>query len=206
MSVISKLHYITTSPILAEQACLGGVDWIQLRLKNVTYADYYAIAAEVKAVCKQYGATFIINDNAALALDISADGVHLGKKDMSPEVARKLIGSNFIIGATANTIEDVVRLSAMPIDYIGLGPYRFTNTKENLSPILGLEGYRQVFSTLALHNTATPPIIGIGGVTKDDIGALLATGLYGIAVSGAISAAADVTGAAIALINKISGY
>lgn len=206
MSVISKLHYITTSPILAEQACLGGVDWIQLRLKNVTYADYYAIAAEVKAVCKQYGATFIINDNAALALDINADGVHLGKKDMSPDVARKLIGSNFIIGATANTIEDVVRLSAMPIDYIGLGPYRFTNTKENLSPILGLEGYTHIFDTLAAHNTTTPPVIGIGGVTGGDISHLLATGLYGIAVSGAISAAADVTGAAIALKNKISGY
>jgi len=199
MRTISKLQYITTSPVLAEKACIGGVDWIQLRLKNVTYADYYAIASEVQAVCQEFNATFIINDNAALALDINAHGVHLGRKDMSPEVARALIGNSFIIGATANTAEDVIRLSGMPIDYIGLGPYRFTSTKQNLSPILGLDGYKQIYTELQDAGITPPPIIGIGGVTKSDVEHLLATGLYGVAVSGAISNAPDVTGAAIAL-------
>ncbi|MCW3122540.1 MAG: thiamine-phosphate pyrophosphorylase [Flavipsychrobacter sp.] len=199
MRTISKLQYITTSARLAEQACIGGVDWIQLRLKDIPYADYYSIASDVQAVCKEFNATFIINDNAALALDINADGVHLGRKDMSPEIARALIGNSFIIGATANTIEDITRLSAMPIDYIGLGPYRFTSTKQNLAPILGIDGYKQIFARLDEQGVTPPPIIGIGGVTKSDVAHLLATGLYGVAVSGAISNAADVTKAAIEL-------
>ncbi len=198
MKEISRLHYITTSAELAEKACMGGIDWIQLRLKNIPYADYYAIAKEVKTVCKQFGATFIINDNVALALDINADGVHIGRQDMSPEIARTLIGERFIIGCTANTAEDVIRLSVLPIDYIGLGPFRFTSTKQNLSPVLGIEGYKRIFARLKEENITPPPLIGIGGITRNDITALMTTGLHGIAVSGAISNATDVTGAAMA--------
>ena len=205
MKQISKLQYITTSAAHAEAACLGGIDWIQLRLKNIAYADYYAIAAEVRAVCKEYNATLIINDNAALALDVNADGVHLGSKDMDPGLARELIGNNFIIGATANTTEDVIRLSGMPIDYIGLGPYRFTSTKQNLSPVLGLDGYKQIFSRLAEQGVNAPPIVGIGGITKGDVIHLLRMGLYGIAVSAAISNATDITAVAAEL-KKVFNY
>ncbi len=81
MKAISKLHYITTNASMAEQACAGGVDWIQLRLKNVSYDEYKTVALEVQAVCKKYNATFIINDNIKLALDLGADGVHVGKED-----------------------------------------------------------------------------------------------------------------------------
>ncbi len=203
MRQISKLHFITTSAALAEKACIGGIDWIQLRLKNIPYADYYAIAAEVKAVCIEFGATLIINDNVALALDVNADGVHLGKQDMAPEMARALIGSRLIIGSTANTLDDVIKLSGKPIDYIGLGPYRFTSTKQNLAPILGLDGYKKIFDELREEGILHPPIIGIGGITKSDVGLLLAAGLYGVAVSGAVANAEDVTGAAIALKNSI---
>jgi thiamine-phosphate pyrophosphorylase len=203
MKTISKLQYITTSAALAEQACLGGIDWIQLRLKNTTYADFYAIGREVKSVCKQFGATFIINDNVALAVEIGADGVHLGKNDMLPETARNLIGDRFIIGCTANTIEDIMRLSALPIDYIGLGPYKFTDTKQNLSPILGMEGYKRLFTRLQEENIIHYPIIGIGGITQSDLQQLSQTGLYGIAVSGAISNAVDKTGAAIDFKNRM---
>ena len=192
MKSISKLHFITTSASLAEEACKGGINWIQLRLKNIPYADYYAVAKEVKEVCQYYDATFIVNDNVALALDIGAHGVHLGKKDMAPDIARSLIGPKFIIGCTANTLEDVVKLSTMPTDYIGLGPYRFTNTKQNLSPILGIDGYRKIFGELKQQGTPAPPIIGIGGIAENDIEQLLSTGLHGIAASGAISNAWDV--------------
>ncbi len=205
MTTISKLQFITTNAALAEKACIGGVDWIQLRLKNVSYADHYAIAQEVKAVCREFGATFIINDNVALAIDAGADGVHLGQKDMAPDTARSLAGQRFIIGSTANTFEDVARLSHMPINYIGLGPFRYTATKENLSPVLGINGYRSIFEQLHKEDIKYPPVIGIGGITLNDVTALMQTGLYGIAVSGAISAAADVTGAAIAF-KRLLGY
>lgn len=196
MKPISKLHFITTNAAAAEDACKGGVDWVQLRLKNIPYADYYEEAYKVKMVCKKYNATFIVNDNVALALDINADGVHLGRKDMQPEIARSLIGSGFIIGSTANTAEDIMELAGKPINYIGLGPYRFTDTKQNLSPVLGLSGYRRLFSQLESKGITHVPVIGIGGITTDDVSVLMSTGLHGIAVSGAIAKAADVTDAA----------
>ena len=194
MKTISKLQYITTSATLAEQACKGGVDWIQLRLKNISYDDYRATALEVQAVCKKYKATFIINDNVKLALDLNADGVHVGKEDpLLPDDVEEMLKRNYIIGCTANSIEDFIHLSGKPVDYIGLGPFRFTNTKQNLSPVLGIEGYQRIFSEIKERAMKVPPVIGIGGITEKDVTALLATGLHGIAVSGSITHAVNVT-------------
>ena len=196
MKQISKLHYITTSAQLAEQACKAGVNWVQLRLKNLTYDAYKGLALDVQSVCQQYNATFIINDNVSLALDIGADGVHIGKEDMPPSKARAILGNDFIIGCTANTIEDIILLSQGPADYIGLGPYRFTATKEKLSPIIGLDGYQAIFSLLKHIPATIPPVIGIGGIQQEDMDTLLASALHGVAVSGAISNASSVTEAA----------
>jgi len=194
MKTISKLQYITTSATLAEQACKGGVDWIQLRLKNISYDDYRATALEVQAICKKYNATFIINDNVKLALDLNADGVHVGKEDpLLPDDVEEMLKRNYIIGCTANSIEDFIHLSGKPVDYIGLGPFRFTNTKQNLSPVLGIEGYQRIFSEIKERAMKVPPVIGIGGITEKDVTALLATGLHGIAVSGSITHAVNVT-------------
>lgn len=187
---------ICTDADTAAQACAGGVDWIQLRLKNVDYDQYKQVALQVQQVCRKYNATFIINDNVALAKDINADGVHIGKDDMHPAEARKLLGDDIIIGCTANTAEDIIRLSDLGIEYIGLGPFRFTTTKEKLSPVLGLDGYNGIFEYLVERNLDYPPIVGIGGVTEDDVPSLLATGLHGIAVSGAIAKARDITATA----------
>ena len=203
MKPISKLQFITTSAALAEQACMGGIDWIQLRLKDTPYDEFQAIAKEVQAVCKQFNATFIINDNVSLAFNIHADGVHLGKEDMSPDTARNLMGGNFIIGCTANTFEDIAYLSQKPISYIGLGPYRFTATKQNLSPVLGLQGYRDIYGIIKERRINTPPIIAIGGITNNDIPGIMETGIYGVAVSGAISNAHDSTTAAMMLKNSL---
>ena len=202
MKSISKLHFITTNATLAMQACMGGADWIQLRLKDVDYNEHKRIAMEVKQICKHYRSTFIINDNVQLAKEINADGVHIGKEDMDPHEARRLLGDEFIIGCTANTIEDVKRLACLPIDYIGLGPFKFTNTKQNLSPVLGLNGYRTIFEYLNDSKITSPPIIGIGGIVLDDVTELMTTGLSGIAVSGAISNAEDATEATAFLMNR----
>ena len=202
---ISILQYITTSAELAEKACMGGVDWIQLRLKNISYEDYRTEALKVQEVCNKYNATLIINDNVALALDINADGVHVGKEDpLTPEHIEALLAGGYIIGCTANTIEDFVHLSAKPVDYIGLGPFRFTTTKNNLSPILGTEGYKRIFDALREKQIIAPPVIAIGGVTRSDVPALMATEIHGIAVSGAITNAKDITTTALILKNVTS--
>ncbi|MGI4759304.1 MAG: thiamine phosphate synthase [Janthinobacterium lividum] len=192
---ISKLHYLTTGAPTAELACQGGVRWVQLRVKNLPAAEWRQRALDVQAVCWHHGAALIINDNPALALEIGADGVHLGQQDMPPAEARALLGPGFIMGGTANTFADIEGLVAADVDYIGLGPFRFTTTKEKLSPTLGLAGYAEV---LAQYRAAgfTTPVVGIGGVELADVAALLAVGLHGVAVAGAIGGAASPAAAA----------
>lgn len=182
---------------MAEKACRGGIDWIQLRLKNVSYDEYRAAALEVMAVCKKYNATFIVNDNVQLALDINSDGVHVGKEDPLPQKhINELLARNAVIGVTTNCLDDFIHLHGKAVSYVGLGPFRFTTTKQKLSPILGIEGYRSLLNGLKEKGIDTPPIIGIGGITADDVPALMSTGIHGVAVSGAISNAGDITAAA----------
>src|SRR3972149_45836 len=166
MKNISRLHYITqdipefSHTELAEFACRGGADWVQLRVKNKSYDEWLKIAEEVKSVCKKFGAKLIINDNVLIAKKIGADGVHLGKDDMNPKEARKILGNNFIIGGSSNTMDDVKWLMNNCVDYIGIGPYHFTSTKEKLNPVLGLEGIK----TIADKFGANISIIAIGGI------------------------------------------
>ncbi len=197
MKKISKLHFITTSAIIAEQACKGGVDWVQLRLKNVSYNEYFSEALKVQEVCKRYGATLIINDNAQVAIDIKADGVHLGKTDsITNEQLQQLISGKFILGRTTNTLNDILALQNEYVSYVGLGPLRFTTTKQNLSPIIGLEGYHDIIKALKNSYPNHPPIIGIGGIEIADVAQLMHTGIHGIALSGAIGNANNIEVAA----------
>ena len=200
---ISSLHYITTTPEAAELACQGGVRWVQLRVKNQPYATWKQLALETQAVCRRYGATLLINDNPRLAQEIGADGVHVGAADMPPAEARAMLGAKFIIGGTANTFADVQRLAGAGVDYIGLGPFRFTRTKEKLSPILGLTGYTEILQQCRAAGLAVP-IIGIGGIALADVAPLLATGLHGIAVSGSIGQAENPAVAAQFFINELA--
>ena len=200
---ISRLHYITTTPEAAELACLGGVRWVQLRVKNQPYAAWKQLAQDTQAVCRRFGAALLVNDNPRLAQEIGADGVHLGAADMPPAEARAMLGARFIIGGTANTFADVQRLAAAGVDYVGLGPFRFTRTKDKLSPILGLAGYAHVVAQSQAAGIVVP-IVGIGGIVLADVPALLAAGLHGVAVSGAIGAAADPTDAARRLVGQLT--
>lgn len=202
--IISRLQYITTSAQAAELACRGGVRWVQLRVKNLPAAEWQQRARDVQAVCRHHGATFLINDNPALALAIGADGVHLGQQDMPPAEARALLGSAFIIGGTANTFADIEKLVAAGVDYIGLGPFRFTLTKEKLSPLLGLAGYADVLAQCRAAGFTTP-VVGIGGVELADVAALLTTGLHGVAVAGAVGGAASPTAAARLFTDELAG-
>ena len=169
----------------ARLALEGGCRWVQLRMKEATEAEFMAAAAEIDRLCKEHGATFVLDDHVEWVEKTGADGVHLGKNDMPIDEARKILGSDKIIGGTANTFEDVERLYRQGADYIGCGPFRFTTTKKNLSPVLGLEGYQHIVDQMKSHGINLP-IVAIGGILESDIKSILATGVSGIAVSGGI--------------------
>ena len=169
----------------ARLALEGGCRWVQLRMKEATETEFMAAAAEIGRLCKEHGATFVIDDHVEWVEKTGADGVHLGKNDMPIDEARKILGNDKIIGGTANTFEDVERLYRQGADYIGCGPFRFTTTKKNLSPVLGLEGYQHIVDQMKSHGINLP-IVAIGGILESDIKSILATGVSGIAVSGGI--------------------
>lgn len=169
----------------AQLALEGGCKWIQLRMKNAPYEKMFQTALQVQELCKNYQATFIIDDNVTLAKVIKADGVHLGLKDMPILEARKILGTNFIIGGTANNFTDILKHWNDGADYIGCGPFRFTTTKEKLAPTLGLHGYQNILEKMRQYQCPLP-LVAIGGIQCNDIKALKAIGVNHIAVSGTI--------------------
>jgi len=188
----NRLQYISQGQT-AEEQLAGiarvldqGAKWVQLRFKNVTPSSFLKLGEQVKKQCEAYRATFIVNDAVAAAVTLNADGVHLGLQDTSIAAARQLLGPHKIIGGTANTLEQVLQRAAEECQYIGLGPYAFTKTKTNLSPILGLEGYQAIMKELR-ERAIEIPVYAIGGIQTVDIAALRATGVYGIAVSGLLT-------------------
>jgi len=163
----------------------GGCRWIQLRMKDASEEEVLKTAESTRKLCRQYDAVFILDDHVALVKRTGADGVHLGKNDMPIDEARRLLGKDKIIGGTANTFEDVKRIYSAGADYIGCGPFRFTTTKKNLSPILGLDGYKRIIEQVNTYGINIP-VIAIGGILLPDISDIMQTGVSGIAVSGAI--------------------
>lgn len=177
----ASISYLDSARIALE----GGCRWIQLRMKDASEEELKTTAIHVRDLCRQYSATFIIDDHVELAKEVGADGVHLGKLDTPVKEARERMGQDFIIGGTANTFEDIRRHAADGANYIGCGPFRFTTTKQKLSPILGVEGYRSILSQMK-ETGISIPVVGIGGITREDIPELKALGLNGIALSGGI--------------------
>ncbi|MDE6323772.1 MAG: thiamine phosphate synthase, partial [Paramuribaculum sp.] len=161
----------------------GGCRWIQLRMKNATDEEVKQTALGLIDICRDNDAFLVINDRVKVVEELKVSGVHLGKNDMDPLEAREFLGPHAIIGVTANTAEDILKYKGKDIDYIGLGPFRHTTTKENLSPVLGLEGYKEIITEVRNAGMEIP-IVAIGGITLEDVDDLIATGVNGIAVSG----------------------
>ena len=168
----------------------GGCKWVQLRMKDAPDEQVAQLGVQARELCERYGAKLILDDRVELVVQTGADGVHLGKNDMPIAQAREILGPGKIIGGTANTFEDIVAHWKAGADYIGCGPLRFTTTKKNLSPILGLEGYRDIVARMK-DAGITLPLVAIGGITAEDIPAILETGVDGIAVSGTVLRAED---------------
>lgn len=196
--MISTLHYISQSSPAAshaeniQAACDAGCNWIQLRIKQTTETAILPIAFRVKKICEQYDATLIINDYPSVAVAVGAAGVHVGKNDMTVAEARHITGPDMIIGGTANTAADILQHVQDGASYVGLGPFRFTTTKQNLSPILGLGGYMAIMEQLRQQEIAVP-VIAIGGILLPDIATIKQTGVHGIAASGLVTHATDKT-------------
>lgn len=183
--MIPKLHYISQGKTPAahleniQKACTSGAELVQLRLKDVSPKIVLKAAHEARAITAHFQTRLIINDHYKIAKEVKADGVHLGGKDVSPVIARKHLYSWQIIGGTANTLQDCEALLDKQVHYISLGPFRATATKQHLPPVLGLNGFTAITDIL---KTGTP-IIGVGGITTEDVTAILATGISGLAVS-----------------------
>ena len=194
--MIKKIQYITQAQteetILLEvkEVLESGIEWVQLRIKDKTL-DYFSIAKKVKDLTDSFNATLIINDKVEIAKQIDAHGVHVGLTDMSISEARQLLSEGKIIGGTANTFADAKNVELFGADYIGLGPYKVTKTKQNLSPVLGLKTYEEIIPKtepygwkLLMFNI---PIIAIGGIEVEDVKLLKEkTGVHGVALSGLI--------------------
>ena len=176
----------------------GGCRWVQLRMKDAPAEEVLRIGREIEKLCREYGAKFILDDHVELVRELNADGVHLGKLDTPVAEARRILGPEYLIGATANTFEDIERGAGQGADYIGLGPFR-------LSPVLGLEGYRTIMERCRNAGIALP-VVAIGGITAADVEDILATGVTGIALSGALLQAENTleeTQRIIKIINRI---
>jgi thiamine-phosphate pyrophosphorylase len=172
--------------ILQSQAAIrGGCRWIQVRMKEAPDEEVRTVVEALRPLCLATKTTLLLDDRVELVKTLQVDGVHLGKEDMSPAEARRILGEQAIIGATANTLDDVVRLSKLPINYLGIGPFRFTQTKKRLAPTLGLAGYQEIIDGMSFYGISLP-VVAIGGITVEDVTEILATGVSGIAISGAI--------------------
>ncbi len=169
----------------AEQAslfCEGGARFVQIRSKCLSFEEHLVEAASVVRVCRKFDACCIVNDSPEVALKIKANGVHLGNRDSTPELARDLLGSEAIIGGTVNSWREADNLLSKGVcDYAGVGPFRSTCTKVNLAPILSAEELREIIDYLS-----EIPSFVIGGLRSEDAREVLSSGAHGLAVCGTL--------------------
>ena len=166
-------------PQQAESLCAAGARWIQLRVKGASPATWLATAQTTVAICRRHGALCVVNDSVEIALAAGADGVHLGRLDSDWNLARHQLGPDRLVGGTVNHADDVARAhDSGALDYVGVGPLRFTATKRNLSPVLGLSGVATLIAGLG-----DLPAWVSGGVEPGDLVGLRAAGAAGVAVS-----------------------
>lgn len=200
MPCLGRLQLVTDHrlgprvPALVVAALSGGVDTVQVRVADGTGdRDAYALTVEVLRICRRYAVACLVNDRVDVALAAGADGVHLGADDLPIAVARRLLGPQAIVGATARDPATARRAQADGASYLGVGPFRSTRTKDGLPAPLGPAGLGAVAAAVQI------PVIAIGGIMASDVPAVRAVGVHGVAVVSAVSAAADPAAAAARL-------
>ena len=171
-------------------AIKGGMTCVQIREKHLSKRQLLETISEIKPICDEAGVLLIINDDAEICKASDANGVHLGLSDGSISEARKLLGDEKIIGATAHNLEEALAAEVQGADYIGVGAAFGSNSKGNAVKLPNLEVYDQITSSVKI------PVIAIGGINSDNIGVLAGRGLVGVAVISALFGSEDIEGSA----------
>ena len=171
-------------------ACEAGAKWIQYRCLTKNDEELLADINIIGEICDDWGATLIVTDHIHLKGKGDIQGFHIEDINADFVALRKLIGEEYTLGGSANTLENLIRLANEGADYAGFGPFSITTTKPNNSPMLGYKGYAYAVEQLRLKEINLP-ILAVGGVNLIDIPSLMETGIYGIAASSAINQADD---------------
>jgi thiamine-phosphate pyrophosphorylase len=202
---ISRFHYLTQdSPHRShieqvEIACQAGINWIQYHCLTKTDEELIDEIHQVAAICDDWGATLILTQHYHLLDKVDAQGVHIENVNADLSQIRQLIGDDKTLGASAITVERLLKLQSTGIvDYCGYGPFAYTDSKFNRYPLLGFQAYRE----LEKH-PVTIPVIAVGGIQLTDVENLMETAITGIAVSGAINNSPDPQGMLKAFYQKI---
>jgi thiamine-phosphate pyrophosphorylase len=184
----SKLYPITdirlsglTPADQVTQLAAGGAPLVQLREKDLSPRSFFAEAEMAMAAARASGTKVIINDRVDLALCLGADGVHLGQDDLPPQAARELLGPDAIIGFSTHTPDQARRATALPIDYLAIGPIFATSTKSNPDDVVGLDGLRRVRGIVR-----DLPLVAIGGITLENAREVISAGADVVAVISAL--------------------
>lgn len=174
-----------TLPEAVEQAILGGCTMVQLREKDISSLEFYRQAMEVKQITDQYHVPFIINDRVDIAMAVKADGVHIGQSDVPAAVARKLIGTDMLLGVSSASVREAIRAANDGADYLGIGAMFPTGTKPDAN-LVSMEELQKIRQAVKL------PIVAIGGINKENASLLNHTGIDGLAIASAIIAQPDI--------------
>jgi thiamine-phosphate pyrophosphorylase len=180
---LSRLSHAEQVSRLAD----GGATFIQLREKHLSPREFYEETEAALDIARERGVRLIVNDRADIALALGADGLHLGQDDLDPTAARRLLGTNFIIGYSTHTVAQAIEAARLPLDYIALGPIFDTRTKQNPAPTIGLEALRRVRDSI----DPSVALVAIGGITQANARAALDAGANSVAVISALLDAPD---------------
>lgn len=182
-----------------EAACRGGARVVQLRAKHATDRDVLEWARRLRAITRDHGARFVVNDRFDLALAADADAVHLGQTDLPPERVDGLVGDRLAIGRSTHTLEQARRALTEPIDYLAFGPIFGTQSKESEYAPRGLDRLAEIVSC-----AAPLPVVAIGGITLRNLDDVIATGAKGAAVISAIAGAREPVAATRELVARFA--
>ncbi len=201
-----RLYVITTNLLeskrthidVAREAILGGATVIQLREKTSGSREILETAYEIRRLTKKKDIPFIINDRLDIAMAIDSDGVHLGQEDMPPDIARRLLGKQLIVGVSATNLQEAVEAEQQGADYLGVGPIFATPSKDDAAEPMGLEGLAEIRRKVKI------PIVAIGGITPENVRQVITAGADGVAVISAIARAPDMKKATESLWRRIN--
>lgn len=200
--LITDRHQSGGRPLIevVRGALEGGVKAVQLREKDLSGAELFRLAVELRRVTREFAARLIINDRPDIALAADADGVHIGTNSLPAAAVRRLMGEGKLIGYSAHSIDEALRAQAAGADFVTFGPVYPTPSKAPYGEPCGVKKLAEAVSALHI------PVIALGGISRANISEVLSSNTRGVAVISAVIAAEDPRGAAASLLTKIEEY